>query len=105
MTAVVPALRGRRAMLLPEQAPSAGHSDDAAAAGRSSIWRGWHGRRWLAAVCAVALLGVAASLAAALLWRSSVRAREQQSFQTAASNVSGSLTTLLRRDTDFVRSV
>ncbi len=92
-------------MLLPEQAPSAGRSDDAAAVGRSSIWRSRSGRRWLAAVCAIAVLGVAASLAAALLWHASVQARERQTFQTSASNVSGSLGTLLRRDTDFVRSV
>ena len=35
----------------------------------------------------------------------SVQARNNQSFQTTASNVSGTLDTLIRRDTDFVRSV
>jgi diguanylate cyclase (GGDEF)-like protein len=92
-------------MLLPEQAPSAAHSDDASPAGRSSIWWSGRGRRWLAAVCAIAVLGVAASLAAALMWRSSVSEREKQTFQTSATSVRGTLSTLLRRDTDFVRSV
>ena len=63
------------------------------------------GRRWVVAVCAVVALGVGASTAAALLWSSSVRAREHQAFNTAAANVRGSLETQLRRDTDFVRSV
>ena len=62
-------------------------------------------RRWLAAACAIVVLGVAASLAAALLWRASVHTRERQAFQTSAANVSGTLETQLRRDTDFVRSV
>ncbi|MGO9761684.1 MAG: putative bifunctional diguanylate cyclase/phosphodiesterase [Solirubrobacteraceae bacterium] len=62
-------------------------------------------RRWLVAACAIVLLGVAASLTAAMIWRASVRAREKQTFETSAANVSGSLETLLRRDTDFVRSV
>jgi diguanylate cyclase (GGDEF)-like protein len=62
-------------------------------------------RRWLAAACAIVVFGVAGSLAAALQWRSSVHTREHQAFQTSAANVSGTLETQLRRDTDFVRSV
>jgi EAL domain-containing protein (putative c-di-GMP-specific phosphodiesterase class I)/GGDEF domain-containing protein len=62
-------------------------------------------RRWLAAACAIVVLGVAGSLAAALLWRASVRSRERQAFQTSAADISGTLKTQLRRDTDFVRSV
>jgi diguanylate cyclase (GGDEF)-like protein len=62
-------------------------------------------RRWLVAACAIVLLGAAASLAGAGMWRASVRAREKQTFETSAANVSGSLETLLRRDTDFVKSV
>jgi diguanylate cyclase (GGDEF)-like protein len=66
---------------------------------------GARGRRWVLAVCAIVLVGVAASVTASLLWRSSVRARERQTFETSAANVSGTLETLLRRDTDFVKSV
>ncbi|MCW3018357.1 MAG: hypothetical protein JWN10_665 [Solirubrobacterales bacterium] len=51
------------------------------------------------------MLGVAGSLAAALLWSASVHTRERQAFQTSAADVSGTLETQLRRDTDFVRSV
>jgi len=63
------------------------------------------GRRWVLAVCAIVLVGVAASVTASLMWHSSVRARERQTFETSAANVSGTLETLLRRDTDFVKSV
>jgi len=63
------------------------------------------GRGWLLALAAIVVLGVAASLSAALMWRSSVRARERDSFEASAANVSGTLGTLLRRDTDFVKSV
>jgi len=63
------------------------------------------GRRWLMLACAVILIGVGASLTAALMWRSSVNARNAQNFQTGAANVSGTLDMLIRRDTDFVRSV
>ncbi len=62
-------------------------------------------RRWRMLACAVILIGLAASLTAALMWRSSVNARNAQNFQTGAANVSGTLDTLIRRDTDFVRSV
>ncbi|HTA33222.1 MAG TPA: bifunctional diguanylate cyclase/phosphodiesterase [Solirubrobacteraceae bacterium] len=62
-------------------------------------------RRWLAAAIAIVVLGVAGSLAAALLWSASVHTRERQAFQTSAADVSGTLETQLRRDTDFVRSV
>jgi diguanylate cyclase (GGDEF)-like protein len=62
-------------------------------------------RRWVIVACAVILIGLGGSLAAALLWRSSVNARNSQNFQTSAANVSGTLEQLIRRDTDFVRSV
>src|SRR5271154_2841963 len=62
-------------------------------------------RRWLVAVAAIIIVGLSASVTAAVLWRSSVRAREQETFDTSAANVSGTLQTLLRRDTDFVKSV
>jgi diguanylate cyclase (GGDEF)-like protein len=62
-------------------------------------------RRWMLAAGAVLALGLAGSVVGALLWRSSVRARERETFQTAATNVSGRLEMQLRRDTDFVRSI
>ncbi len=68
------------------------------------MWRRVRRRRWLA-VCTILALGVSGSIIAAMLWHSSVRARERQTFETSAANVSGTLETLLRRDTDFVRSV
>ncbi|HTW42766.1 MAG TPA: EAL domain-containing protein [Solirubrobacteraceae bacterium] len=92
-------------MLLPDDTSDHGPGDDDAQLSRSPGDGGALGRRWLAAMCALAVLCVAASVTAALMWRSSVRARERQTFQTAAADVSGRLETSLRRDTDFVRSV
>lgn len=85
-------------MLLP------GHSEDAPADPEPAP-AGVHKRRWLAAVCSIAALGLCVSVAASMTWRTSVQARERQAFRTSAANVSGSLDTLLRRDTDFVRSL
>jgi diguanylate cyclase (GGDEF)-like protein len=62
-------------------------------------------RGWIALTCLIVVLGIGASFAAALLWHSGVAARNRASFQARASNVSGTLQQLLRRDTDFVRSV
>jgi diguanylate cyclase (GGDEF)-like protein len=61
-------------------------------------------RRWVLAACAIVVIGLAASITASLLWRASVRSRERQTFQTSAANISGTLKTQLRRDTDFVQS-
>jgi hypothetical protein len=58
---------------------------------------------WIAS--AILAIGVAASVAGALAWRSSARSVERESFQATATNVAGALETLLRRHTDFVRSV
>jgi diguanylate cyclase (GGDEF)-like protein len=91
-------------MLLSEDSPAAGRDDDGAAISVAG-GAGPHRRPWAAWVATILVVGLAASLAAALLWRSSVRARERQSFQTAATNATGQLDTLLRRDTDFVRAV
>ena len=55
--------------------------------------------------CVILVLGIAGSAAGALIWRSDTHARERQTFQTSTANVSGTLEMLLRRDTDFVRSV
>ena len=50
-------------------------------------------------------MGLALSLAGALVWRSSVLARERQTFQTNATEVSQRLQGTVRRDTDFVASL
>ena len=55
--------------------------------------------------CAILVLGLAASLAAALVWRSSVRTHEKQAFQTTATDVSETLEMQLRRDTEFVATL
>jgi diguanylate cyclase (GGDEF)-like protein len=62
-------------------------------------------RRWMLIAAATFLIGAAGSATAAVLWHSSVQARERQSFQTSATDVTGTLEVLLRRDTDFVRAV
>ncbi len=54
------------------------------------------------AACAILVLGLAVSLGGALAWRSSVRSRDKEAFQTTAADVSETTETLLRRDTDFV---
>jgi diguanylate cyclase (GGDEF)-like protein len=59
----------------------------------------------MVAACAILALGLAASLVSALLWRSSVRTHERQTFQTAATDVSETLEMHLRRDTDFVATL
>jgi diguanylate cyclase (GGDEF)-like protein len=61
--------------------------------------------RWMLVACAILVLGLAASLLSAQLWRSSVRAHDKQTFQTTATDVSETTETLLRRDTDFVATL
>src|SRR5271168_3541809 len=92
-------------MLLPEDTRDSGQGEADSHANRERTTAGTRRRRWLLALCAIAVVGIGASVAGSLLWRSSVRAREKQTFETAAANVSGTLETSLRRDTDFVRSV
>jgi diguanylate cyclase (GGDEF)-like protein len=58
--------------------------------------------RWGLFACVILLLGLAGSVASALLWRSSVLTHNKQTFQTTATDVSETVETLLRRDTDFV---
>jgi diguanylate cyclase (GGDEF)-like protein len=55
--------------------------------------------------CGILVLGLTVSLAGALLWRSSVRTRDKQAFQTTATDVAGTVETRLRRDTDFVATL
>jgi diguanylate cyclase (GGDEF)-like protein len=55
--------------------------------------------------CAILLVGLAASLGSALLWRSSVKAHDKQEFQTSSTDVSVTLQTLLQRDADFVATL
>ena len=66
----------------------------------------WIGRRrWVLIVCAIIVVGLGLSLGGALLWRSSVRSRERQQFQTNATDVSETAETLLRRDADLVTTL
>jgi diguanylate cyclase (GGDEF)-like protein len=88
-----------------EEPKSTAHNASDAQPAGSGPPTGTGRRRWLVAVCAILVLGLAASVTAALVWRSSVHAQERQTFETSAADVSGTLETLLRRDTDFVRSV
>jgi diguanylate cyclase (GGDEF)-like protein len=60
---------------------------------------------WRLFACLVLVVGLAMSLAGALLWHSSVRSHEKQTFQTTAVDVSATMETLLHRDTDFVATV
>jgi hypothetical protein len=62
-------------------------------------------RRWLPIACAILVVGLGLSLGGALLWRSSVRSRERQQFQTNATDASETAETLLRRDADLVTTL
>ncbi len=55
--------------------------------------------------CAILAVGLASSLGSALLWRSSVRTQDRQTFQTDSSQVTQTLEILLRRDADFVATM
>jgi diguanylate cyclase (GGDEF)-like protein len=90
---------------LPDPIPSAAQSGTDVVPAPAQ-WGAGSGRRpWLLIAGTILVLGVAASLAAALLWRASLHTRERETFRTTATNVDGALGTLLRRHTDFVRSV
>jgi diguanylate cyclase (GGDEF)-like protein len=60
---------------------------------------------WTLLACAILVLGLAGSVAAAGLWRSSVRTHERQTQAATASDVSSTLATLLSRDADFVATL
>jgi diguanylate cyclase (GGDEF)-like protein len=92
--------RGDRA----EHRDSRGEANRGDRAERSSRLAGSR-RRWMLAAVAILIAGVAASLAGALSWRSSVRAHDKQSFQVASTDVAETLETLLSRDADFVASL
>ncbi len=74
--------------------------DDQAGTGRTAARRRWMLATWLTLV-----IGIAASLTAATLWRSSVRAQNKQAFRTAATDVSATLATLLRRDVSVAEAL
>jgi diguanylate cyclase (GGDEF)-like protein len=59
-------------------------------------------RPWILLAAAILVLGLAVSLAAGLLWRSSVHTHEVTASRTVATNVGETVQTLLRRDTDFL---
>jgi diguanylate cyclase (GGDEF)-like protein len=76
-----------------------------AAAAPPRAWLAGGGHRWLGVAGGILALGLALSLAGALLWRSSVRAGERENFQTKASDVSETLRGLVLRDTDLLASL
>jgi diguanylate cyclase (GGDEF)-like protein len=55
--------------------------------------------------CAILIAGLGVSAAGALLWRASGLRHERQTFDATASDVSQTVGTLIRRDTDFVATV
>ena len=60
---------------------------------------------WTLLACAILVLGLAGSVAAAGMWRSSVRTHARQTQAATASDVSSTLATLLSRDADFVATL
>ncbi|HEV2973913.1 MAG TPA: EAL domain-containing protein [Solirubrobacteraceae bacterium] len=78
-----------------------GFEGGAVEASRSGVGR----RRWILVALAILVAGLAVSVVGAVLWRSSVHAKDKQAFQTTATDVSESMETLLRRDTDFVATL
>jgi diguanylate cyclase (GGDEF)-like protein len=78
---------------------------DAAAPASPTGAGGVRRRWWMLLASVILVLGLGASLTSALLWRSSVRMHDRQTFQTTATDVSGTVETLLRRDTDFVATL
>jgi diguanylate cyclase (GGDEF)-like protein len=62
-------------------------------------------RMWPLVAVGILLIGLAMAASAALLWRSSVRAHERQTFQASASDVTATLSSGLRRDVDFMETL
>jgi len=75
----------------PDRPPASGERDP----------RGSYRGRWTLLACTILVLGLAGSIAAAALWRASVRTHEKQAFDATASDVNATLATLLSRDADF----
>lgn len=62
-------------------------------------------RMWPLLAAGLLIAGLAISASAALLWRSSVRAHERQVFQASAADVIATLSSGLRKDTDFLETL
>jgi diguanylate cyclase (GGDEF)-like protein len=62
-------------------------------------------RLWPLLAVGILLIGLGMAASAALLWRSSVRAHERQSFQASAADVTATLSSGLRRDVDFIETL
>ena len=84
---------------LDEPAPREASSEPAPAIGPAS------GRRAVLIACTILGLGLLVSALGAIQWRDKVRASERQSFQTTATEVSETLGTQIRRQTDFVSTL
>lgn len=62
-------------------------------------------RMWPLLAVGILLIGLAMAASAALLWRSSVRAHERQTFKASAADVTATLSSGLRRDVDFMETL
>src|SRR5450755_5108248 len=65
----------------------------------------WWARRGTLAACAILVLGVTLATGAGLFWRARERDQEGSAFRATASDVTQTLGTLLRRDTDFAATL
>jgi diguanylate cyclase (GGDEF)-like protein len=85
------------------------HTDAVSGAPRAPVSAEPTGRSrsggWTLLACAILVLGLAGSVVAAGMWRSSVRTHERQTQAATASDVSSTLATLLSRDADFVATL
>jgi diguanylate cyclase (GGDEF)-like protein len=62
-------------------------------------------RTWALVACVILVAGLGVSAAGALLWRTSELRHERETFSATAADVSQTVGTLIRRDTDFVATV
>jgi diguanylate cyclase (GGDEF)-like protein len=65
----------------------------------------WSKKKGVRAACTVLVLGLALSTGAGLLWRAREQSQERSAFRATASDVTQTLGTLLRRDTDFAATL
>jgi diguanylate cyclase (GGDEF)-like protein len=78
---------------------------DATPASSHTSAGGGRRRWWMLAAGSILVLGLAVSLAGALLWRASVRTHNLQEFRVNTTDVRETLEPLLRRNADFVTSL
>jgi diguanylate cyclase (GGDEF)-like protein len=97
-------MQARRHAANPDNAAA---STDETASGPRQSWlarKGWSVRTLLATAL-IAVVGIGASLALALAWRSNIRNRDDQVFRTSAANLTATLGSTLDRDLDLTRTM